>query len=403
MTKGHPSSPHAIIHSIRYINFSLAETNVLFSVTITISILYTPKAESIASQFYTFTNQPKQAGIAMSLPKTYKAVVLSKANAPFELQDVELKHPAAGEVLVKVLACGVCFSDVATAGGHMGDVFPRVPGHEIVGDVVEVGDSVKNITLGQRVGGPWHGGHDGHCRQCQRSQFQMCDNEAINGVSRDGGYAEYVLLRAEAVVRVPKEIDPAEAAPLLCAGVTVFNGIRKMHVEQGALVAVQGLGGLGHLAVQYARKMGYEVAVLSSGDDKAAFAKQLGAHHYINSKSADAGAELMKLGGASIIVQTAPNPKVVSGLVAGLAPQGKLLSLAPVGPVEFDTVALVMKGASVQGWPSGHALDSEEAIRFAMNHDIKCMIEKYPFADVQKAVDSLVAGKPRFRNVLVME
>lgn len=338
-----------------------------------------------------------------SLPKTYKAVVLQSANTPMTLVDVELKHPTKGEVLVKVLACGVCFSDVATASGHMGDVFPRVPGHEIVGDVVEVGEGVTRFKGGERVGGPWHGGHDGECRQCQRGQFQMCENEAINGVNRDGGFAEYVLLRAEAVVRVPKEIDPADAAPLLCAGVTVFNGIRKLGIEQGALVAVQGLGGLGHLAVQFANTMGYEVAVLSSGDEKSAFAKQLGAHHYINTKTSDTSAELMKLGGASIIVQTAPNPKVMSPLVAGLAPGGKLLSLAPVGAVPIDTVALVMKGASVQGWPSGHALDSEEAIRFAMVHNVKCMIEKYPFAKVQDAVDSLIAGKPRFRNVLVMQ
>ncbi|KAM0473523.1 hypothetical protein ACHAP7_008189 [Fusarium lateritium] len=338
-----------------------------------------------------------------SLPQTYKACVLDKANAPWELRDVPLKHPSNGQVLVKVLACGVCFSDVATGGGHMGDVFPRVPGHEIIGEVVEVGEGVSTIKNGDRVGGPWHGGHDRTCRQCQRAQFQMCDNKAINGVSQDGGFAEYVLLRAEAAVRVPKELDPAEAAPLLCAGVTVFNGIRKMHVEQGNLVAVQGLGGLGHLAVQYAYKMGYEVAVLSSGDEKADFAKKLGAHHYINTKKSDPAEELNKLGGAAIIVQTAPNPKAVTPLVKGLAPEGKLLSLAPTGPTEIDIVPLVMKGASVVGWPSGHALDAEEALRFSMTHDVKCMVEKYPFEKVKEAVDSLVAGKPRFRNVLVMQ
>ncbi|PWI73126.1 hypothetical protein PCL_10141 [Purpureocillium lilacinum] len=339
----------------------------------------------------------------MSLPQSYKAVVLDKVNAPFVLKDVPLKHPGPGQILVKVRACGVCFSDVGTAEGHMGDVFPRVPGHEIVGDIVELGEGVSNLTKGQRVGGPWHGGHDGHCRACQRGQFQMCDNAAVNGVSRDGGYAEYVLLRAEAVVRVPKEMEPADVAPLLCAGVTVFNGIRKMHVEQGALVAVQGLGGLGHLAVQYANKMGYEVVVLSSGDDKAAFATELGAHHYINTKTKDTAKELQKLGGADIIVQTAPNPEVVSSLVYGLAAGGKLLSLAPVGPVAVDTVPMTLKGLSVHGWPSGHALDSEEAIRFASHHGVRCMVEKYPLSDVQKAVDSLKAGKPRFRNVLVME
>ncbi|KAF4417015.1 hypothetical protein F53441_14540 [Fusarium austroafricanum] len=337
-----------------------------------------------------------------SLPQTYKACVLEKANAPYTLRDVTLQHPIKGQILVKVLACGVCFSDAAMASGHMGDVFPRTPGHEIIGDVVEVGEGVTRFNNGDRVGGPWHGGHDGTCRQCQRAQFQMCDNKEVNGVSRDGGFAEYVLLRSEAVVRVPKEMDPAEAAPLLCAGVTVFNGIRKLHVEQGNLVAIQGLGGLGHLAVQYANKMGYEVAVLSSGDDKADFAKKLGAHHYINTKKTDPAEELNKLGGAAIIVQTAPNPKAVSPLVSGLAVEGHLLSLAPVGPAEVDTMTLVSKGASVVGWPSGHALDSEEALRFSMIHGVKCMIEKYPLAKVQEAVDSLLAGKPRFRNVLIM-
>lgn len=338
-----------------------------------------------------------------SLPKTYKAVVVDKANGPLTIKNVDLRAPATNEVLIKTLACGVCFSDYAIASGSFGDCFPRTPGHEVVGDIVSVGSGVTNLKAGDRVGGPWHGGHDGTCRSCQRGQFQLCEHKDVNGLSRDGGWAEYVLLRAEAVVRVPKEIDPAEVAPLLCAGVTVFNGIRKMHVEQGAIVAVQGLGGLGHLAVQYAKKMGYEVVALSTSDDKAEFAKKLGADHFINTKTSDVGAELMKLGGASIIVQTAPNPKVISSLVSGLAPFGKLLSLAPAGMAEIDTVTLVMKAASVTGWPSGHAMDSEEAIKFAMVHGVKCMIEKYPFDDVQEAVDSLIAGKPRFRNVLVMQ
>ncbi|KAL7953653.1 hypothetical protein V8C34DRAFT_296456, partial [Trichoderma compactum] len=227
----------------------------------------------------------------------------------------------------------------------------------------------------------------------------MCEHQMING---DGGFAEYVLLRQEAIVRIPKEINAAEDALLLCAGVTVFNGIRKLHVEQGAVVAVQGLGGLGHLAVQYANKMGYEVAVLSSGDDKAAFSRELGAHHYINTKTVDGPTELAKLGGASIIVQTAPNPDIIGRQVDGLAPGGKLLCLAPVGGVEFDTAVLVNGGRSVHGWPSGHAIDSEEAIQFAQVHGIKCMVEEYALTNVQEAIDSLLAGKPRFRNVLVM-
>lgn len=338
-----------------------------------------------------------------SLPKTYKAVVIKSANDTWELSDVPLQHPKANQVLVKVLACGVCYSDVMIGAGEMGDVFPRVLGHELVGDIVEVGPGVTHFQPGQRVGGAWHGGHDGVCRQCQRSIFQLCDNAVVNGVTQDGGFAEYVLLRTEAVVRIPKELDPAKTAPLLCAGVTVFNGIRKLHVEQGAVVAVQGLGGLGHLAVQYANKMGYEVVAISTGSDKAAFAKQLGAHHYINSLESDVSAELMKLGGAAIVVQTAPDPAVYKALMRGLAVEGKLLNLAVGAPFEVDPSVINMRAACVQGWPCGHALDSEEAIRFAMLHGVECMVETYSLADTQKAIQSLVSGKPRFRNVLIME
>ncbi|KAL7924484.1 GroES-like protein [Trichoderma austrokoningii] len=338
----------------------------------------------------------------MSLPKTYKAMVTLEAGQPFTLQELPLKLPEPGQILVKVLACGVCLSDVAIINGHAGAAFPRVTGHEIVGDVVAVGENVTRVSVGERVGGPWHGGHDGTCRACQHSQFQFCSNQKINGVSFDGGYAEYVLLRAEAAVRVPKGIDPAEVAPILCAGVTVFNGMRKLGVEQGGLVAVNGLGGLGHLAVQYASKMGYEVVAISSGDEKAALAKEFGASHYINASKTDAVAEILKLGGADIIVQTAPNPATISKLVGALATCGKLLNLCLVGEVPIDTAALVFKGASFHGWPSGHAADSEDAIRFAITHGVRCVVQRYPLEEAQRAVDDLIAGKPRFRNVLVM-
>lgn len=218
----------------------------------------------------------------------------------------------------------------------------------------------------------------------------------------DGGYAEYVTLRAEAVVRVPSELDPAEAAPFLCAGVTTMNAMRQMRVLQGGLVAVQGVGGLGHLAIQFANKMGYEVVALSSGSDKKDFATQLGARHYIDTSNEDPAQALQKLGGADMIVATAPNPKSISGLVGGMAPGGKLVVLAPVGPVEFDTTTLVAKGVSVQGWPAGHALDCEECVAFAQTHNVKCMTEKFPLKDVQKAMDHMVSGKARFRVVLTM-
>ncbi|KAI0538879.1 alcohol dehydrogenase [Xylaria digitata] len=337
-----------------------------------------------------------------SLPKTYKGAAIVKSNEPVVIQEFELKEPGPGQVLVKILACGVCHTDAMIASGGFGEFWPRVPGHEIIGDVVSVGSKVTKFTQGDRVGGPWHGGHDYSCRACARGQFQICDNAQINGLSFDGGYAEYVLLREEAVVRVPKDLDPAETAPLLCAGVTVFNAMRKQHVEQGNLVAIQGLGGLGHLAVQYANKMGYRVVAISSGSVKEEFARKLGAHDYIDTSKEDHIKKLQAMGGAAMIVATAPNPKAISPLINGLQAGGKLVVLAPVGPIEFDSGTMVIKGLSVSGWPSGHALDSEEVIAFSHSHGIKCMIEKYPLADVAKAMDNCTSGKARFRGVLVM-
>lgn len=232
--------------------------------------------------------------------------------------------------------------------------------------------------------------------------FQTCDNAQINGVTRDGGYAEYVLLREEAVVRLPKTTDPVQAAPLLCAGVTVFNGIRKLHVEQGGLVAVQGIGGLGHLAIQYASKMGYRVVAISSGASKRDFAKQLGAHEYIDSSADDAVTKLQGMGGAAAIVATAPNPKAIGPMVAGLRVGGKLLVVAAAGPITVDSIVLLSKAVSVVGWPSGHALDSEEAVQFAMDHGIKCMVEKFSLGDANQAMEHCTSGKVRFRGVLVM-
>ncbi|KAL2063405.1 hypothetical protein VTL71DRAFT_5210 [Oculimacula yallundae] len=338
-----------------------------------------------------------------SLPKTYKAAVFEKADGPLTIKDVPLVAPTAGQVLVKVLACGVCGSDSGVQGGHFGNSFPIVPGHELIGDIVAVGDGEKRWKAGDRVGGPWHGGHDSTCKQCNRGQFQMCQNGAINGVTKDGGFAEYVLLRTEAVVRVPKEVDPAQYAPILCAGITVFNAIRKLQITPGDIVAVQGLGGLGHLAVQYANKMGYKVVALSSGDSKRDFAKKLGAHEYVNTTSEDPAKKLMEMGGASLIVCTAPNAKAISPLTGGLEPGGKVLILSPCGGVEINSVDLIMKAASVCGFPSGHALDSEEAIAFTQLHDIQCMIEKFPLKDAQKALEHMASGNVRFRAVLVCE
>ncbi|KAI9836892.1 MAG: hypothetical protein M1819_001057 [Sarea resinae] len=340
--------------------------------------------------------------MAPSLPKTFKAARFLEAGAPLTIVDVPLVQPSTGEVLVKVLATGVCYSDVHAQHGSMGSGFPRTPGHETIGDVVAVGEGEKKWKVGDRVGAPWHGGHDGTCKKCQKGLFQMCDNETVNGIFRDGGYAEYVLLRSEATVRVPTSVDPAAYAPILCAGVTVFNSIRHMHVMPGEIVAVQGVGGLGHLAVQYAANMGYRVVALSRGSDKEKEAKEFGASEYIDQSKEDATEKLQSMGGAALIISTAPNPKVISPLLGGLGAEGKLLILAPCGEVPINTFAIIPKGISVHGWPSGHANDCEEAIAFTQANGVHTIVNKFPLADAQKAFENTVAGKAKFRNVLVI-
>ncbi|KAF4305772.1 putative alcohol dehydrogenase [Botryosphaeria dothidea] len=337
-----------------------------------------------------------------SLPKTYKAAVIEQANAPLTIKDLPLKEPQRGQILVKVKACGVCHSDEGVRTGGFGQT-PIVPGHEVIGDIVALGPDEKKWKIGDRVGGPWHGGHDGICKQCNRGLFQMCENEAINGVTQDGGYAEYVLLRTEATVRIPEGIDPVEAAPLLCAGVTVFNAMRQMKITSGGTVAIQGLGGLGHLAVQYARKMGFRTVALSRDASKKDFATKLGATDYVDGSKENTAEALQKLGGADLVVVTAPNPKIMGDLVNGCAPGGTVLILAPVGEITVNTFPMILKGINVRGWPSGHALDSEEAIAFAQVHGVHCMVEKFPLSQANEAMEHMLSGKVRFRAVLNMD
>ncbi|KAK5122059.1 hypothetical protein LTR85_004305 [Meristemomyces frigidus] len=340
--------------------------------------------------------------MAQYLPTTFKAAVLTEANKPLEIHDVPMLGVQDGELLIKVHACGVCHSDHNVFSGKMGS--PRIQrlGHEFVGTVVAIPSAEKKWQVGDRVGGAWHGGHDHACRQCSRGQFQMCDTKAVNGVTRDGGYGEYATLRTEAAVRIPKDADPAKVAPLLCAGVTVFNGMRRMGILAGDMVAVQGLGGLGHLAIQYASKMGFRTVALSRGTEKKNFAMKLGAHDYIDIEANDVGTELQKLGGAALIIVTAPNPAVISPLLGGLATQGKLLIHTVIGPVPINTAPLVSKALSVCGWPSGHALDSEEAIAFAETHGVECMVETFPLEKANEAMEHMMSGKARFRAVLTM-
>jgi len=334
----------------------------------------------------------------MSLPKTFKCVVAEKAGEPFVMSERPLERPKDGQVLVKVLACGVCHSDSFAQAGAFG--FPRIPGHEIIGDVAAVPASEKVWKKGDRVGGGWHGGHCHNCASCRAGNFVTCENQAINGVKIDGGYAEYVLLNSEAVVSVPKELDPAEAAPLLCAGVTTFNSLRHMDLHPGDVVAIQGIGGLGHLGVQYSRKMGYKTVALSSSASKKDLATKLGAHVYLDGSKVNQAEELQKMGGAKVIMCTAPNAKIVSALTGGLAPNGTLLLLAVADGITIDSGPLITKSLSIRGWPSGTAKDSEEAVAFTQLSDIKCHIEKYSLNDAVKAYDRMMSGKANFRCVL---
>lgn len=342
-------------------------------------------------------------GMASQIPKTHKAAMFKEKGGPIVVEEIETKQPEEGEVLIKVEACGVCHSELVVQQALFGTPFPRIPGHEVIGHIVAVSPHEKEWKVGDRVGGAWHGGHDGTCKQCQRGFNQACVNAQINGVTRDGGFAEYCTLRSEAAVHIPTDVDAASYAPLLCAGVTVFNSMRQMKVTSGETVAIQGLGGLGHLALQYANKMGYKVVALSSTGAKEKFAKDLGAHVYIDGSKENHAEALTKIGGAAMIVSTAPNPEIMGDLVNGLSPGGKLVLLAPMGEIKINTLPMIGKGASVHGWPSGQSLDCEEAIDFAELHGVKCMIEKFPLTKANEAYDHMMAGHPRFRCVLVME
>ncbi|KAK7186803.1 alcohol dehydrogenase GroES-like domain-containing protein [Paraphaeosphaeria sporulosa] len=346
--------------------------------------------------------QHSTASIAMSLPQTYKQAVFKAQGQPLVIEEAPLKLPGKGELLVKVEACGVCFSDMFAQQNIMGGGFPMVPGHEIVGKVAAIGEGVELWKEGDRVGGGWHGGHDGVCKACKKGFFQMCDNQVINGETKAGGYAEYVLLRSEAAIRVPAKVDAAKYAPIMCAGLTCFNSIRNMNIGVGETVAVQGLGGLGHLAIQYAARFGYRVVAISRGGDKEAFARELGAHEYIDSSKGDAGEALQNLGGAKLVVTTSPSADVISPLLKGLGILGKLLILSVPGEVPVNTGVMLRYALTVQVWPCGSAVDAEDTIQFTELQDINCMIEKFPLDKANDAFNHMMSGKVRFRAVITM-
>jgi len=333
-----------------------------------------------------------------------KAVQVPKAGGDFEIVEREIPQPGTGQVRIKVQACGICFSDHLTKDGLFpGIAYPRIPGHEVAGIVDEVGPHVTTWKKGQRVGVGWHGSHDFTCPSCRQGDFITCANEKITGVHFDGGYQEYMIVPWEGLAAIPDGLDAAEAGPLLCAGVTTYNALRNSGARPGDLVAVQGIGGLGHLGVQFAAKFGYRVAAVGRGPENAELAKKLGAHLYLDSKNGDTVAELQRLGGAKVILATAPSTKAMSDLFPGLGPNGTLMAVgAGPGNIEVSPMNLLRAKLRLQGWSSGTASDSEDTMRFATLTGVRPMIEKYPMAKVNEAYERMNSGHAQFRVVITM-
>lgn len=331
-----------------------------------------------------------------------RAVQVSAAGGEFQVIEKEFPEPGPGQVRIRVQACGVCHSDAITKFGLFpGIAYPRVPGHEVAGVVDEVGADVPIFKAGQRVGLGWHGGHCNYCVPCRRGDFILCENGQISGVSYDGGYADYVIAPANALASIPEELNDVDAAPLLCAGITTFNSLRNSNAKPGDTVAILGIGGLGHLAVQYAAKSGYRTVAIARGEDKAPLAKQLGAHIYIDSTKQDPAAELKKLGGAKVILATVTNAEALENAVGGLAPTGELIiNGVPDKPFTVAAVDLIMGRRSVVGWPSGTGMDSEDTLNFSALAGIKPMTETYSLDKAPDAFERMMSGKARFRVVL---
>jgi D-arabinose 1-dehydrogenase-like Zn-dependent alcohol dehydrogenase len=339
----------------------------------------------------------------MSMAKM-KVALVPKAGAEFEIVEREIPSPASSQVRIRVQACGICHSDVLTKDGLWpGITYPRAPGHEIAGVIDALGDGVNRWKVGQRVGVGWHGGHDGTCLSCRRGDFITCVNGKIPGIHYDGGYAEYVLIPQEAVAAMPDDLEPASAAPLMCAGITTFNALRHSGALPSDLIAVQGIGGLGHLGIQFAAKFGYRVAAIGRGTDSAPLARKLGASAYIDSRASNVAEELQKLGGARVILATAPDGRSMSALVDGLGVDGKLIVVgAGPTPIEVSPLQLIPQRKSIQGWPSGTATDSEDTLRFSQMTGIRPMIETYPLTRASEAFARMMSGHAEFRVVITM-
>lgn len=338
----------------------------------------------------------------MAEKKTGRYVQVVKAGGPLEVVTREVPEPAAGQVRVRVQACGVCHSDTITMYGLFPGInYPRVPGHEVVGTVDAVGEGVTQWKTGQRVGIGWYGGHCGKCEPCRRGDHICCVIAQVPGISYDGGYADYVVAPAMALAAVPDALSGVEAGPLLCAGITTFNAIRNSGAQPPDVVAILGIGGLGHLGVQYASKMGYTTVAIARGADKAQFAHDLGAHYYIDNAAQDVSAELQKLGGARAIIATVTDADAMSASIGGLGHQGKLVILGvPGDPLKVPAIPLILQKRAVAGWPSGTSIDSEDTLKFSSLFGVKALIEKYPLEKAPEAFERMMSGKARFRVVL---
>jgi D-arabinose 1-dehydrogenase-like Zn-dependent alcohol dehydrogenase len=337
------------------------------------------------------------------MPKM-RAVQVARPGGPLEMVEREVPQPGAGTVRIKVEACGVCHSDSFTVeGAFPGIEYPRVPGHEVIGIIDALGPGVSDFAPGERVGVGYHGGQDGRCDACRRGEFFACRLRLATGISSDGGYAEYMVARSEALARFPEGLSPVEAAPVTCAGVTTFNALRRSGARPGDLVAILGIGGLGHLGVQYAARMGFRTVAIARGQDKEELARKLGAHHFIDNGARDGAAELNKLGGAKAILATAPSAKAASALVDGLRPGGQLLvvGVSP-DPIEALPANLLIVQRSIVGHYAGTAIDVQDALEFAKLWGVKSMNEIFPLEKAPEAYQRMMSGKALFRDVLVM-
>jgi len=333
-----------------------------------------------------------------------KVAQISKPGADFEIVERRIPEPGPREIRIKVLACGVCHSDVFTKeGAWPGIQYPRVPGHEVAGIVDAVGADISEWQRGQRVGVGWHGGQDNTCRECRRGDFRNCQNLKVCGISYDGGYGQYMVAPVEALVAIPETLSDADAAPLLCAGITTYNALRHSGAFPGDLVGVQGIGGLGHLGIQFASKFGYKVAAIGRGSEDASLAKKLGANAYIDSRSTNAAEALQKMGGAQLILATAPDSKAMSALIDGLGPNGKLIVIgATFDPIAVTPTQLITGSRTIQGWAAGTPAASEDTLRFAELSGVRPMIETYPLERAGEAYARMLSGKAQFRVVLTM-